>query len=302
MKVSLNHIVKRVLPLISGTFDKSIDIENILDPEIMVIRGDIGQLEQCLLNISINARDAMQGGGKLVIETSNQRLDEDFVRVHIGSQEGDYVVLSVTDTGTGLPPEIRDHIFEPFFTTKKESGGTGMGLATVYGIVKNHGGFVTVYSEPDQGTTFKLYFPAIMEKVQESPDIEDKEGLRGDETILLVDDEEVVRDLWGAVLGELGYNVLIAGSGEEALRIVRKKKNKIDLVILDYIMPGLGGKETFAKLKEIVPDIKVLVSSGYSKNGKVSEFLQEGSEGFIQKPSQIREITETIRKILDEKE
>jgi two-component system cell cycle sensor histidine kinase/response regulator CckA len=301
VRLSLNDVIARVLPLISGTFNKSIEIQTVLDPNPMIMEGDVGQIEQCLLNICINARDAMPEGGRLVIETYTRRLEEDFVKLHLGAKAGNYIVLSVIDTGVGMPPHIKDHIFEPFFTTKKHAGGTGMGLATVWGIVKNHGGIVSVYTEPGSGTTFRLYFPAIGQVVQEA-DVEHDEILPGKgETLLLVDDEPIIRDMWGEILEEIGYRVLYAANGDEALSVLEGWGRKLDLVILDLVMPHMGGKEAFARIRQRFPGVKVLVSSGYSENGEAREMLQNGADGFIQKPYQIRMITVKIREILDGK-
>jgi two-component system cell cycle sensor histidine kinase/response regulator CckA len=297
--LSLNEVVARVLPLISGTFNKSIDIQTVLDPNPMIMEGDFGQIEQCLLNICINARDAMPEGGRLLLETCTCRLDEEFVKLHIGAQVGDHVVLSVTDNGVGMLPHIKDHIFEPFFTTKKNAGGTGMGLATVWGIVKNHRGIVSLYTEPGIGTTFKLYFPAIGREARR-PDVEQDEVIPGKgETLLLVDDEPIIREMWGEILEEIGYRVLCAGDGNEALSILEDHHGELDLVILDLVMPHMGGKETLAEIKRRFPTVKVLLSSGYSENGEAREMIGSGAAGFIQKPYQIRMITLKIREILD---
>jgi two-component system cell cycle sensor histidine kinase/response regulator CckA len=299
VRLSLNDVIARVLPLISGTFNKSIEIETLLDTNLMIMEGDVGQIEQSLLNICINARDAMPEGGRLVIETYTRRVDEDFVKLHLGAKVGNYVVLSITDTGIGMPPHIKDHIFEPFFTTKKHAGGTGMGLATVWGIVKNHRGIVSVYTEPGSGTTFRLYFPAIGREAQEADEQRDEILPGKGETLLLVDDEPIIREMWGEILEEVGYRVLCAGDGDEALSVLEDNRDKLDLVILDLVMPHMGGKETFAKIRQRFPGLKVLVSSGYSENGEAREMLKDGADGFIQKPYQIRMITAKIREILE---
>ena len=301
VRLSLNDVVARVLPLISGTFNKSIEIETLLEKDPMIMEGDVGQIEQCLLNICINARDAMTEGGRLVIETYTRSLDEEFVKLHLGAKVGNHIVLSITDTGVGMPPHIKDHIFEPFFTTKKRAGGTGMGLATVWGIVKNHGGIVSVYTEPGSGSTFRLFFPAIGREVQRADEITDEILPGSGETLLLVDDEPIIRDMWGEILEEIGYRVLCAGDGNEALSILEAHKGKLDLVILDLVMPHMGGKETLAGIRQRFADIKVLVSSGYSENGEAREIIESGVDGFIQKPYQIRMITAKIREILDGK-
>ena len=299
VKISLNHVVGKTLPLIRGTFDKSIDIETHLEEDLMLIKGDSGQLEQSLLNICINARDAMTKGGTIIVETYNQKIDSKLSKKYIDLREGDYVVLSVTDNGIGMSDEVKERIFEPFFTTKEDKGGTGMGLSTVYGIVKNHDGLITVYSEEGKGSTFKLYFPAIKGTLKEIPAIENEKNYTGSATILLVDDEKAVLEMWGDFLLKQGHQVLTAQDGKKALKIFKEKKNDIDLVILDYVMPLMGAKETLIELKEIDPNVKVLVTSGYSENGPIREIISKGADGFIQKPAQLNELHRKIIKILN---
>ncbi len=296
---SVNEIVEHILPLVTGAFDKSIEIKTILSDSLPSFEVDASYVEQCVLNLCINARDAMLTGGTLVIETSHKYLDGDFVRTHIGSQEGEHLVLSVTDTGTGMTQEVKDHLFEPFFTTKLDQGGTGMGLATVYGTVKKHGGFITVYSEPGEGTTFNLYFPVTRGTVKKDRVLNKKDHEGGQETILIIDDEPVVRNVWAEYLLRMGYSVLLAENGQQGLSMFREKSGEIDLVILDVIMPKMGGKDTLAGLREADPGVKVLITSGYTLNGKAGEIDMSGVEGFIQKPATLREFSEKIRKVLD---
>jgi CheY-like chemotaxis protein len=244
----------------------------------------------------------MPEGGKLVIETYTRRLDEDFVKLHLGAKIGNYVVLSVTDTGIGMPPHIKDHIYEPFFSTKKHAGGTGMGLATVWGVVKNHGGIVSVNSEPGTGTTFTLYFPAVYLKTRKEDHRSDEIMPGKGETLLLVDDEPIIREMWGEILDEIGYHVLSAGDGEEALSVLEERDGAVDLVILDLVMPHKGGEEAFSLIRKRYPSMKVLVSSGYSENGEAKKVMERGADGFIQKPYQIRMVTAKLREILGGKE
>ncbi len=300
-EVSLNDIIRRALSLVAGTFDKSIEIETHLSGDLSIIEGDMGQLEQCVLNLCINARDAMPEGGRLIVETFNQRLDENFIKTHVGVLVGDYIVLSISDNGRGISPEIKEHIFEPFFTTKEDKGGTGMGLSTVYGIVKNHGGLVTVYSEEGEGSTFKLYLPTVEGAIEAVTPVVERVGFGGDETILIIDDEPIVKDMLGDYLKDKGYQVFFAENGQEGIEIFSQSKDEIDLVVLDLIMPKLGGKEAFFRLKEIDPDVKVLFTSGYSENGQAYEILELSAEGFMQKPFPLREFAEKIREILDRK-
>ena len=298
-RVNLNNVVQNVIPLLSSSFKGIIDLKTGLETKILPIKGDEGQLEQCLLNLCINARDAMLDGGELFIETTNRYLDEEFIRTHLDAHAGEFVVLSVSDTGTGMSPHVKERIFEPFFTTKKSSGGTGMGLATLYGIVKNHGGFITVYSEEGTGTTFKLYFPSATGKFTEAIEEADSKNLEGNETILLVDDEPTVLSMWSDFLVDRGYIVITAENGLLGIEQYKKMKNMIDLVILDYIMPGMNGKEVLKMLKKIDKEVKVLIASGYSENGQAKDLITGDADGFLQKPATMIQLISKIRSILD---
>ncbi len=297
-RLSVNTVVKNMLPLITGTLDKSIKVDLHLVQDLPAVKGDLGQIEQCLLNLCINARDAMPGKGRLIIETLTQKLDAEFVRTHLDAREGDYVILSVTDTGMGMSREVKERIFDPFFTTKEHIGGTGMGLSTVYGIVKNHGGLVTVYSEAGVGSTFKLYFPAVEGRALDSTKVTKKRQSRSVATILLIDDEPVVREMWGDFLSEQGYRIITAKDGQEGAGLFFEKKGEIDLVILDVVMPKLSGKETLGRIRGAVPDVKVLLTSGYSENGQAGDLIDLGVDGFIQKPSQLSHLAQKISEIL----
>jgi PAS domain S-box-containing protein len=301
VKVDINEVVEKVLPLVVGTFNKSIEIRTYLDANLTAIEGDYGQLEQSLLNLCINARDAMPSGGKLIIETTNRKLDKDFVKTHLDTEEGNYVVLSVTDTGVGMAPEIKDRIYEPFFTTKGQSGGTGLGLATVYGIVKRHTGTITVYSEMGKGTTFKLYFPATTKKLKKASEKVEIADSKGKGTILIIDDDPVVREMWGDFLSRRGYRVITAEDGQRGIDIFRDQGADIDLIILDLIMPKVGGKEALTALRKMDPSIKIIVSSGYSESGQAKEILSEGVEGFIQKPALLTDLAEHVGQAFKEK-
>jgi len=299
ISLNMNDVIKRVLPLTTGTFHKSITIETALSPELPVIEGDPGQLEQCLLNIFINARDAMPNGGVLNIKTYKTVLDENFVKSHLESRVGEYAVVCVSDTGIGMPSEVRDHVFEPFFTTKTDSDGSGLGLSSVYGIIKNHRGFITLYSEEKQGATFRLYFPSKEGNIQAIPSNDIRNRLSGDETILIIDDEEIVRNTWCEVLEELGYSVICADSGEKGLNIFAAQRETIDVVILDCILPEMTENGLLLKLRKIQPDIRILLCSGYGANERLSEFMPVEKTSFIQKPAGITELTEKIRLLID---
>lgn len=289
----LNQVVNRVLAIVSRTFDRSITIETALEVELWAVEADSGQLEHSLLNLCLNARDAMPAGGTLHIETKNTSLDAHQAGRLVGLAAGDHIVLAVSDTGIGIDPETEKRIFEPFFTTKDKGKGTGMGLAMVYGIVKNHGGCITVSSELGHGSTFQIYLPASQKKATSHRAATEEEIPRGSGVILLVDDEAIVRDMGSTLLCELGYQVLVAVDGEEACAIYRD--HPVDMVILDVVMPGLSGKETFERLRQIDPGARVLVSSGYSIDGQPAELVQSGAMGFIQKPYSLRTLAVAVR-------
>ncbi len=252
------------------------------------------------MNLAVNAKDAMPDGGKLIVETANVILDQDYCKIHRVANPGSYVQLTVTDTGHGIDKMTIEHIFEPFYTTKETGKGTGLGLATVYGIVKSHNGHIVCYSEPDEGTTFKIYLPTI-DSTEEARKAEEHmtapEG--GSETILLVDDEEPIRSLGTQILEEFGYTVLTAADGESALQIYSKEQKRIDLVILDLIMPGMGGKLCLLELLKINLEAKVAIASGYSPDGPTREILKNGAKGFISKPYDLRQILKVVREVLD---
>lgn len=292
----LNKVVKRSSDMFAQT-KRQIKIYTKFQKDIWTVEVDVGQIEQVLLNLYINAWQAMPGGGELYLETQNITLDENYVRP-FKVKPGPYVKISVTDTGVGMDETTKQRIFEPFFTTKEGNRGTGLGLASAYGIIKNHGGIITVYSEKGRGTTFNIYLPASEKEAIKQEKL--GEGvLKGGETILFVDDEEMIIKTGKELLETLGYKVLIAKSGKEVIEIYRAKNEQIDMVILDTVMPDIGGGEIYNMLKKINPDIKVLLSSGYSMNDEIKEILERGCDGFIQKPFTLKELSRKIRKILD---
>jgi len=292
----LNDLVKQSSEMFSRT-KKEITIHGKLQPELCRVEIDRGQIEQVLLNLYVNAWHAMPSGGDIFLETRNIKVDEKFGILY-DIQPGNYVRVAVTDTGAGMDEATQRRIFEPFFTTKELGRGTGLGLASAYGIIRNHGGIINVYSEKGHGTTFTIYLPA-----SEKDMITDKKPaekmIRGGETILLVDDEEMNIDAVGGLLETLGYTVMNAQSGKDAIELYRENQKNIHLVILDMIMPVMSGSETFERLKEINPDIKVILSSGYSINGQAAEILERGCKGFIQKPFNVHELSLKIREVLD---
>jgi CheY-like chemotaxis protein len=292
----LNNLIRNHNQMIGRT-RKDIIIREKYEEDLWAAEVDQGQIQQVLLNLSVNAWQAMPGGGDLYIQTQNVDLDERYTKP-FKAIPGKYVKISVADTGVGMDEATRQRIFDPFFTTKQMGRGSGLGLASVYGIVKNHGGFINVYSKKGEGATFNIYLPATEKKAIVKTELE-KDILKGSETVLLVDDEDMIIDVGQPMLEMMGYIVLIARGGKEALEIYKKNEQKIDMVILDLIMPDISGGDTYNQLKEINPEIKVLLSSGYSIDGQTSEILQRGCNGFIQKPFNIRKLSQKIREILD---
>ena len=299
--VVLNQEIEQVSKMLGRTIPKMINIELYLAENLKIINADPTQIEQIIMNLGVNARDAMSDGGRLIFETESVILDEQYCKTHLGARPGQYVKLSISDTGHGMDREILSHIFEPFYTTKETGKGTGLGLAMVYGIVKNHGGYIMCYSEPGEGTTFKIYFPIIEKEIKTMESKEEKAPIKGgSETILLVDDEEAIRELSEDILTRFGYTVFIAPDGESALEIYSQNKEEINLIILDIIMPGMGGRHCLEKLLKMNPRLKVIIASGYSINGPTKEVIEAGAKGFISKPYDMRGMLKTVRKILDE--
>ena len=282
-----------------GVAKKEIRVHRALAEDLLGIKADQGQIEQALLNILVNAGDAMPGGGDLYLETMNV-TDKDMSGKPFKPRPGAYALLTVRDTGTGMDNKTLEHIFEPFFTTKGLGAGTGLGLASVYGIIKAHQGYIDVESEKGRGTTFKIYLPSSESRSGEASERADH-PVEGSETILVVDDEPMILEVAVEVLRELGYTVFEAQGGRQAVELYNKERAAIDLVILDMIMPDMAGGEAYDKIKEINPEVKVLLSSGYSIDGEATEILERGCHGFIQKPFSMEELSTKIREILDGK-
>ncbi|MBI5251023.1 MAG: PAS domain S-box protein, partial [Desulfomonile tiedjei] len=297
--LNLNRHIDQVKALLERTIPKMIDIQLFASEDLRPINADPVQIEQILMNLAINARDAMPDGGKLVIEARNVDLDEDYCKTHLGPQPGPHVLLAVSDSGYGMDKQTLEHIFEPFFTTKGPGKGTGLGLAMVYGIVKQHQGHVSCYSELGKGTTFKIYFRAFAAETNAGEKTSLSWPRGGNETILLVDDEELIRDLGERILARAGYRVLTATDGNEALQLYASLDEEISLVILDVIMPQMGGKQCLEELVKIDPRIKVLIASGYSSSGPAKETLAAGARGYVSKPYNIRQLLEAVRTVLD---
>ena len=303
--LNINSVIEETVHLLEKSLDKKIIIETRLEKIPYLVEGDSGQLQQVFTNIAVNARDAMPSGGHLIFETSNLTIDKKTAKEIVGAHEGDYTMISISDTGQGIPEAVKNRIFDPFFTTKEKGKGTGLGLSIAYTIVKSHDGIIYASSKVGLGTTFKIYLPAKRKRegikepfISYSESLEDIRG--GSETILLADDEEIIRQLWKNILENKGYSILLAKNGKEAVDIFKKSPDKIDLVVLDIIMPELDGKETFTIIKKLRPDIKVIISSGFSKESAAGKMIKGGAKAFIQKPSRVPLLLKTVRDVLDE--
>ncbi len=296
--VQLNSLVEETRDLLERSIPKEITIELHLESELWAVEADLSQLSQVLVNLCVNACDAMPEGGTLTLETRNLTLDEEWAQVILEARPGRYVCVSVSDTGCGVSPEVQARLFEPFFTTKEVGQGTGLGLSVVYGIVKGHSGFINVYSQEGRGSTFHVYLPAIEAAVEER-EVEGLELPAGTETILVVDDEEAVQALGRGVLELCGYTVLIAEDGLQALEVYQAHRREIPLVVLDVIMPQMGGRECLRRLRELNPQVKVLISTGYTARGLAQELVAEGALEVVEKPFRIRDFAVAVRTTID---
>ena len=294
--IDLNELVGRTADMFGRT-KKEIAIHRRFQEHIWPVEADSTQIEQVLLNLYLNSWQAMPGGGDLFLETLNVFLDEKITRPH-SLKPGKYVKISVSDTGVGMDDETRQRIFEPFFTTKAMGRGTGLGLASAYGIVKGHGGIIQVRSSRGTGTTFDIYIPAGKRPLEKQT-ARVEQAKKGKETILLIDDEEYVLDVSREYLEMLGYQVLAARNGREAVDIYRREKERIDVVLLDMIMPHIGGEEVFEMLKSCNPDVRVILSSGYSLSEQAAGIMKKGCRSFIQKPFAMESLSAKIREVLD---
>lgn len=295
-RLDINQVVEETSETL-GRSKRGVAIRKELAEGLFAIEADEAQLQQLMFDLYLNAAEAMPYGGSLILKTTNVTY-EDMKGKQYDPKPGDYVLLTITDTGVGMDKNTMEFIFDPFFTTKQMGRGTGLGLASAYGIVKSHGGYIDVESVKGHGTTFSIYFPASREKIQKvlrtAGEITKTTG-----TVLLVEDEEIIFDIAKELLEVLGHEVLTARDGKEAVEIYKKKGDKIALVLLDIIMPNMGGGETYDRIKEINPRARVLLSSGYSIDGEAREILKRGCDGFIQKPYTIKELSKKIREILD---
>ncbi len=302
--LDLNELLAGLEKMLGRLIGEDVEILMIPGRELWLVEVDPGQMEQVIMNLTVNARDAMAKGGKLIVETANVNLDENYFRKHgIKDQPGTYVVTSVSDTGTGMDKETQEHIFDPFYTTKEQGKGTGLGLSTVYGIVKQNNGFIWVYSEPGQGSTFKVYLP----KVKGDAEVEGKEqtpvgDISGSETVLVVEDDDSLRKLAQKALQQKGYKVLDAENGEDALRISKEHEGSIQLMITDVVMPKMGGKETAERLQPLYPQMKVIYMSGYTDNAIVHHGVLTPGLNFIEKPFSPEGLARKVRETLDSEE
>ncbi|MBW1717997.1 MAG: response regulator [Deltaproteobacteria bacterium] len=299
----LNKVINNQNRMFSYT-QKQINVHAEYEKNLWTVEIDQKQIEQVLLNLYINASQAMPVGGDLYVRTENLIINENYIKHH-HTLPGKYVKISVTDTGIGMNKATQKRIFDPFFTTKEIGKGTGLGLASVYGIIKNHKGFITVSSKEGKGSTFIIYLPASEKEIIEGTGTEAVarvvKDIKNSQTVLLIDDEHMIVEVGKEMLVVLGYEVLTAKSGEKGVEVYKQNKDRVHLVILDMVMPNMGGTETYYRIKEINPDIKFLLSSGYSVNKEASKIVKGNSSGFIQKPFTINQLSEKVTKILDQK-
>lgn len=301
--LNLNHVVSDLEKMLRRLIGEDIDFLTAYEPEPWHVFVDPGQMEQVVMNLVVNARDAMPKGGELTIETANVELDLAYLEDHgVENTPGPYVMLAVTDTGAGIDPDIRPHIFDPFFTTKERGHGTGLGLSTVYGIVKQNKGYLWVYSEPGEGTTFKIYLPrSIEEQELLNEAVPAGEQLRGSETVLVVEDDEMLRNMAKEMLQGYGYKVILAKNGEEALKKAANHEFPIHIMLTDVVMPGMDGRELAEKIQAEITDIKILYMSGYTDNAIAHHGVLDQGLDFIQKPFSTEDLGHKVREVLDKR-
>jgi PAS domain S-box-containing protein len=299
--LNLNTIVQDIEKMLRRLIGEDTDLVTRLAEDIGNIKLDPAQIEQVIMNIAVNARDAMPEGGKLTIETCNVYLDEEYASKHVSAKPGSYVLLAISDNGIGMSKEVLDHIFEPFYTTKSASQGTGLGLSTVYGIVKQSGGNIWVYSEPGRGTTFKIYFPRVMEKAEvDAGKTPNNRAIRGSESVLVIEDDDLVREMIRLGLQSLGYAVVEAGTSRQAFNIVHKLNDYgIDLIVTDVVLPQMSGRDAVRIIQEELPDVKVLYMSGYTDRSIVHHGILDEGLYFIPKPFTLHDLGKKVREILD---
>ena len=298
--ISINSVVSEMDRMLRRLLGEDIDIVTKMDDGLWNVRADPGQIEQVVMNLAVNGRDAMTGGGKLTIETSNVFLEEEYSRGHLPTQPGPYVMLAVSDTGVGMDEGTMSKIFEPFFTTKELGKGTGLGLSTVYGIVKQSGGYIWAYSEPGRGSTFKVYLPRTEDREDVPHEaVSPVEDFRGEKTVLVVEDDQSIRKLAVEILDRYGYSVISAGDGEEALRVAGAHEGEISLLLTDVVMPRIGGRELYERIRQQRPEIKVLYMSGYTDNAIVHQGVLGPGTAFLQKPYTPISLARKVKEVLE---
>jgi hypothetical protein len=291
--LQLKHLIREIQQVVKETFPKSIEISTHIAPNLWIVSADVTQLHQVLMNLCVNARDAMPDGGRLTISAENLVVDQNYAKMYLDARVGSYVVMSVADTGVGIPQEILDRIFEPFFTTKDLGKGTGLGLSTVVGIIKSHGGFINVYSEVGKGSQFKVYLPA--QEATENPEEQELELPCGNgELILVVDDEDSIRDVTKTSLESYNYKAITACDGIEAIALYAEHQDKISVVLTDMVMPSMDGVTTIRTLRKINPAVKIIAVSGLASSEKINTITQMGVKAFLSKPYTAKQLLQTI--------
>ncbi len=300
--LALNKVIDELLNMLNRLLGENVKLVTILDDDLKTVHADPNQVEQVLMNLCINARDAMSEGGSITIETRNVDIGQSYCAQHPWAQPGHYVLISVTDTGIGMDGNTLNQIFEPFFTTKDEGKGTGLGLATVYGIVRQHCGFIDVDSEPGEGTTFNVYLPEVSHPVDQAApkDLDQESVVAGSETILVAEDNEFVREWSKQIMADAGYNVLAAADGEEAVCLFEEYASEIKLALLDVVMPKLNGMEVCSRLKRVKPNVGVLFCSGYSAEIIPPDYLTANGFQLILKPFEPFDLLKKVRETLDQ--
>ncbi len=298
--VNINNVIERVGKLLVRLIGEDIKFDARLSEADLVVVADSGHMEQVLMNLATNARDSMPDGGLLHVETSQVLLDEKFIAAHRYGKAGAYALITMTDTGTGMDRTTAERVFEPFFTTKETGRGTGLGLSMVYGIVKQHEGYINVYTEPGMGTTFKIYLPLAASSIAAEKPLQQSEPVRGrGETVLIAEDDEPLRRLASSVLREFGYGVIEAIDGEDALEKLREEKDRVQLLLLDVIMPKKNGREVYEEARLLKPGIKVLFASGYTADIVNKKGILDEGQDFVSKPVSPGELLKKIREVLD---
>jgi PAS domain S-box-containing protein len=294
------HLIREIVKILKDTLPKSIDVAYDTSADLWTVTGDITQLHQVLMNFCVNARDAMPGGGKLAIRAENMRIDDNYARMNLDAEPGRYVLVTISDTGTGIPANIVDKIFEPFFTTKEYGKGTGLGLSTAMGIVRSHGGFITVYSEVGRGTEFKIHIPAIgAHQVGQTDEAQSEMLIGRGELILVVDDEAVIREITQKTLETYGYRAITASDGTEAVAMYAQHRDEIQAVLTDMMMPYMDGPATIRALQKMNPHVKIIASSGLAESSRASEAASVGVKFFLPKPYTAEQLLNTLEELLN---